>query len=438
MKRINKTIVISLIAAFICAGTVSAASYITSMRVTPIRSIKISIDTESLTAGEILGDASSYISVPDNEYYSLDGAEWDDGNSYLTIGDTPKMTVYLSAIPKEVDYSSYTKIWLFSGSYSSSSVSVSGGSFVRAFVQDSGYVLEVTVQLKSVRGQYTAPEVYWDEQTGVARWNPTENDSGIYDVICHRDGHTVKKLEDYQGTYYNFYPYMTKEGDYTFKVRAKATSAMSQKGARSSEYAESGDLYIDSTQVSNGSGQESGNGTPWNGSSDAGNAAYPNGTGTQNVAGWVTDSKGARFRYPNGTYAGAGWLKLNGSWYFLGANGLRLSGWQKDASSGLWYYMDNSTGVMKTGWLHDGDKWYYLRPNEGGPQGSMATGWLSIDGKNYYLNASGVMVTGWYEIGGKWYYFWPQGSTSDGKYGFLATNTQIGDFYIGADGTWQN
>lgn len=436
MKKIRITAAISIIAVLLFAGTVSAASYITSMRVTPIRSIKISIEADSLQAGELLGDAASYVSVPDNEYYTLDGADWDDGNTYLSIGDTPKMVVYLSAIPKEVDYSTYSKIWLFSGGYSSSSVSVSGGSFVKAASQDSGYVLEVTVQLKSVKGQYTPPEPFWDAQTGVARWTASDNDSGLYDVVCQRDGHTVKKLEDYQGTYYNFYPYMTKEGDYTFKVRAKASAAMSQKGARSSEYAESSDIYLNSDQVSNGSGQENGNSS--HGSSDSGNSAYPNGTGNQNVAGWVNDSQGTKFRYPDGSYAPAGWLKLNGSWYFLGVNGLRLTGWQKDGSSGLWYYMDNSTGIMKTGWLHDGDKWYYLKPEAGGPQGSMATGWMTIEGKKYYMNASGVMVTGWYEIGGKWYYFWPQGSTSDGKYGYLATNTQVGDFYIGADGTWQN
>lgn len=436
MKKIKKTVIFSLIAALLFAGSVSAASYITSTRVTPIRSVRVSIDTESIAAGELLSDAASFVMIPDNEYYVFDGAEWDEGKAYLAIGDTPRITVYLSAIPMEVDYERYTKIWLFSGSYSSASVSVSGGTFVKAVVQDSGYGLAVTVQLKSVKGQYTAPDVYWDGQTGVARWNASDNDSGIYDVICHRDGHIVKKLEDYQGTYYNFYPYMTKEGGYTFKVRAKATAEMAQKGAKSSDYAESGGLYINSSQVSNGSGQD--NSGTGNSSSGTGNTSFPNGTGTQNVAGWVTDSQGVKFCYPNGSYAGAGWLKLNGSWYFLGVNGLRLSGWQKDTSSGLWYYMDNSTGVMKTGWLHDGDKWYYLRPNEGGPQGSMATGWLSIDGKKYYLNASGIMVTGWYEIGGKWYYFWPQGSTSDGKYGFLATNTQIGDFYIGADGTWQN
>lgn len=436
MKKLKKIMTVSLAAALLFTSRAFAVSYITTMRIQPIRNIRIRVDTAMLSAGEMSGDAGSFVSITDNEYYMLEGAEWEDGGGYLTIGDTPKMTVYLTAIPKEIDYDNYSKIWLFSGSYSSSGISVTGGKFVRAQTLDSGYELAVTVQVNNIKGQYIAPEIYWDGQTGVAKWIPSDMDSGIYDVICQRDGKTVKKLEDYQGTYYNFYPYMTKEGTYSVRIRSKATTALSKLGGKSSEYYESPGLYIAPENVSDGTGQTSGNeSAQYSGTS---NASYPNGTGTENVAGWVTDSQGVKFRYPNGTYAGAGWMKLSGSWYYLGSNGVRLNGWQKDPSSGLWYYMDTSSGIMKTGWIKDQDKWYYLKPYEGGPQGSMATGWLNVDGKSYYLNKSGVMVTGWYEINGKWYYFWPQGSTQNGSYGHLATNAQVGDFYIGADGTWQN
>ena len=29
------------------------------------------------------------------------------------------------------------------------------------------------------------------------------------------------------------------------------------------------------------------------------------------------------------------------------------------------YYLDRQTGIMKTGWLKDGDSWYYLKPGSG-------------------------------------------------------------------------
>ena len=53
----------------------------------------------------------------------------------------------------------------------------------------------------------------------------------------------------------------------------------------------------------------------------------------------------------------------------------------------------------ETGWASIGGHWYYLNAD-----GSMETGWASIGGHWYYLNADGSMETGWASIGGHWYY----------------------------------
>ncbi len=45
---------------------------------------------------------------------------------------------------------------------------------------------------------------------------------------------------------------------------------------------------------------------------------------------------------------------------------------------------------MKTGWINDKDKWYYLNSN-----GSMATGWIKESNDWYYLKENGAMATGW-------------------------------------------
>ena len=50
-----------------------------------------------------------------------------------------------------------------------------------------------------------------------ATWKAPDDKTGYYDVILYKGSTVMKKLEDYNGTSYNFYPYMTKEGDYTFK-----------------------------------------------------------------------------------------------------------------------------------------------------------------------------------------------------------------------------
>ena len=42
---------------------------------------------------------------------------------------------------------------------------------------------------------------------------------------------------------------------------------------------------------------------------------------------------------------------------------------------------------MMTGWLLQGNTWYYLKGN-----GAMATGWNWVGNKCYYFNASGKMA----------------------------------------------
>lgn len=79
-------------------------------------------------------------------------------------------------------------------------------------------------------------------------------------------------------------------------------------------------------------------------------------------------------------------------------------------------------------------EWYYF-----GADGAMQTGWIELDGKQYYLHATpdgtrGRMVTGWTQIDGKWYYFQ---EISDGNRGMLLKNTTTPDgYHIGADGVW--
>lgn len=63
-----------------------------------------------------------------------------------------------------------------------------------------------------------------------------------------------------------------------------------------------------------------------------------------------------------------------------------VSEWvQKDGS---WYYYDED-GQMATGWLHESNQWYYLDP----ATGIMHTGFLTLEGKTYYMQENGSMLT---------------------------------------------
>ena len=56
----------------------------------------------------------------------------------------------------------------------------------------------------------------------------------------------------------------------------------------------------------------------------------------------------------------------------------------------------------------------------------MATGWLKLDGKWYYLNSGGKMVTGWLKLDGEWYYFKSSGE--------MAVNTIVDGWKIDSNG----
>ena len=163
---------------------------------------------------------------------------------------------------------------------------------------------------------------------------------------------------------------------------------------------------------------------------------YYLGAGGVRQTGWQLIS--GTWYYFNGSGAmQIGWQAIGGTWYYLDENGAMLTGWQ--LISGTWYYLSGS-GAMLTGWQAIGGTWYYLNGS-----GAMLTGWQTIGGTWYYLNENGAMLTGWQAIGGTWYYFNGSGamvaSQWVGNYylqadGSMATNKWIDSYYVDANGLW--
>ncbi|MBQ9765338.1 MAG: hypothetical protein IJW18_04010 [Lachnospiraceae bacterium] len=119
-----------------------------------------------------------------------------------------------------------------------------------------------------------------------------------------------------------------------------------------------------------------------------------------------------------------GWQKISGEWYYFTADGDLETGWVEDTDgkwyymeeetcemqtgwvrskkSGLWYYMDSVSGCMQSDrWLRDAKSglWYYLDAN-----GAMCTGWNIVNGEWYLLGSDGAMLIGWQKVGDKEYY----------------------------------
>ena len=72
-------------------------------------------------------------------------------------------------------------------------------------------------------------------------------------------------------------------------------------------------------------------------------------------------------------------------------------------------YFVQADGTKKTGWLQEGSTWYYLNSS-----GAMQTGWAKVGGAWYYLNSSGAMKTGWAKVSGVWYYLNSSGAMKTG------------------------
>ncbi len=377
---------------------------------------EITIGTEDQnTSGEV------YI-YETSDKYDIADAEWVTSESKdMTIGEEPKMKVWLSpGSDGDTDY-------YFRGSYGSSNVTVSGGTYSSA--SRDGDDLVVTLRIKPIKGTYGAPEeAYWaDSGLGKARWKKSEEaSSGAYEVVLYRGNSQVTRLDAYKGTSYNFYPYMTKEGVYSFKVRTVPYTDTEKQYGKKSEWTESDEMYISKDHVSDGKGQGDTGGGPA-GSGPSG------GTITADQVGWIEQGGNWYFRYPDGTYLTNNWLTIQDCWYRFDSNGLMLTGWQY--LDGQWYYLKPYTGgpkgALATGWNYINGKWYFLNTGmfTNLPGGAMVTGWLTVNGKQYYLDASGAMVEGWAKIGDDYYYFHP--GTGEKAY-----NTTIGVFVLDGDGKW--
>ncbi len=426
----------------------------------PINTVSVKVNSK-LEAGKSLPDIvigsgspedGGIIVTKDSANYTVVEAEWvDKPSEVLNAADQPRMTVTLEPVDVSEHY--------FLASYKESNVKVSGGSFVSA--KRDGDNLVVTLRVNPIRGDYDMPkDAYWNEKNlGEAKWEPGENDSGYYEVQLLRDGKNVHKVDKTTSKNYNFYPYMTKAGDYSFKVRAIPGTDFQKKYGKKSDQLESGELQITDRYVSDGKGQQNAKSTVKKSSDDK-------------TTGWFKEGDVWRYRYPNGELCTNGWGKINDLWYFFDGSGNMVTGWQQVGAdyyhlhnngqmalgwnkiNGQWYffrteaegvhavgsmvssgwrvigpyyYFFNKDGSLYTGWLQQDGKWYYLNTVDNSLQGAMFTGWINRDEKTYFAEANGAIVEGWCQIDGQWYYFYP-GS------GEMARNTWIDGQYVDGDG----
>ena len=428
----------------------------------PISSVNVSV-TSKLEAGSRLpdiqigggGPSDGGITVKESgSKYSVTAAEWvEKGSDAVQTADEPRMKVTLT--PTNVSE------YYFLASYKESNVKVSGGSFVSA--RREGNDLVVTLRVKPVKGEFDPPkDAYWfEDNLGEARWKEADNDSGCYELQLSRDGKNIHKVEKTTSRNYNFYPYMTEAGDYTFKVRTIPKTELEIKHGKKSDWVESGELEITDRYVSDGKGQQSKDSSVVK--------------GTKEAVGWFQEGGRWGYRYPDGNVCSGGWTEVDGLWYYFDDSGAMATGWRTvdgqpyylhdngqmalgwnrigdtwydfrpegedgfKAGSlvasgwrviGPYYYYFNDDGSLYTGWLKLNGKTYYLNTLDNSLQGAMFTGWIKRDEKTYFADSNGELLEGWNQIDGQWYYFYPET-------GEMARGTRIDGFPIDEDGVWR-
>ncbi|MGL5437793.1 MAG: N-acetylmuramoyl-L-alanine amidase family protein [Lachnospiraceae bacterium] len=386
------------------AGVISSVTITVTSQLNPGEKLpSIGISNNGDTSAE---EGDIVVSVSSDRYY-ISNAEWVTSTTRtMEVGDEAQMKVTLSPLDSNEDY--------FKGTYRSSNVSVKKGTFVSASLKSGDLV--VKLKANAIKGTFTEPQdAYWkDGSKGTAKWTkPSEGGTGYYEVVLRRGSSQVHKIET-SSTSYNFYPYMTTAGTYSFRVRTIAKTSTEDKYGTKSSYVASDELYIAKEDVSDGSGQSS-------------SGSDSSTTGNTNV-GWRQSGDYWYYYYPDGTYVKNNWAQVNGKWYLFQEDGKMLRGWQT-TSNNTYYLSDN--GDMVSGWIKNGTNWYYLSQAEGDGLGAMLKNcWGEANGNIYYFTSNGAMAEGWYQVDGNWYYFYP-------GQGNRATDTWVDTFYVDENGVWR-
>lgn len=125
------------------------------------------------------------------------------------------------------------------------------------------------------------------------------------------------------------------------------------------------------------------------------------------------------------------------SWFKFNENGIMEYGWIK-SQNGKWYHThaisNGNLGVLHRGWYYEpmDGKWYYLDQKTG----AMHTGWTLIDNQYYYFTeaSSAPQHTDLQKEEGYWYY----DNHNRRPYGSMYQNERTPDnYYVDANGVWK-
>ena len=159
-------------------------------------------------------------------------------------------------------------------------------------------------------------------------------------------------------------------------------------------------------------------------------------------SGWVKEGY-TWYYYKNGSVVRNAWVGN----YWLGADGrMATNSWVDNnryyvGTDGAWVKGAQNTTTVKSGWVKEGNAWYYYKNGSVVRNAWVGNYWLGADGRmatnswvdnnRYYVGTDGVWIknysnkSGWQKESGSWYYY---------KNGSVVRNAWAGNYWLGADG----
>ena len=185
-------------------------------------------------------------------------------------------------------------------------------------------------------------------------------------------------------------------------------------------------------------------------------------------SGWVKEGY-TWYYYKNGSVVRNAWAGN----YWLGADGrMATNSWVDNnryyvGTDGAWVKGAQNTTTVKSGWVKEGNAWYYYKNGSVVKNAWVGNYWLGADGRmatnswvdnnRYYVGTDGAWVkdakrqeekkTGWVKEANTWYYYNTDGTLAQNKWagnywlgadGKMATNSWVdnGRYYVGSNGAW--
>lgn len=308
---------------------------------------KISITvTNTFKVGERCSAEDVEIST-NSKYFSVGEIMLvDDEEEFWGVRDVPVIDVFLEAL--EGSYFSIAEV---------TDIKLEGAEYIAGTREDSE-VMVLRLRLPSLRSQVGEIEcAKWALPT-VGSWTKAYN-TRYYEVRLFRDGKGVGNTQKVMDSSFDFAPWMTRPGNYSYRVRAVNIQDESVKsGWRESETK----IYVDEATAQQLKSQY-GTAIP-DGMADPGQAAEWQ-RQQQQQHGWFLDGTGWWYRNEDGSYTTNGWQLIDGKWYYF-----------------------NSVGYMVTGWIDWDGKSYYCAPDSGEKLVSA----IVPDGSGRRVDSTGAMI----------------------------------------------